>query len=532
MKKTKTQDNVYIKKYNNENIPQNEDLNTTFNENEDISTRNILSYKINSLNQYKNKINRKYKTKLLQNKTSIQNKKKLKQNEKKKKINLKKDKEKDNKKKIHIVLNGQNYNTKKLNTLNNNNLIKKNTKISVLRKKNKNNNNDNDNDNIYNNNGDNNKEEKLKKINLNKDLYINNSSLSRQNLNENKNYEVSCNIDYNGGDYLSKKFGEKEKNIIFSKINIIKKNNYFNNYNKKTINTSKVYNKGKNLNEKSKRQLSIDNIEDSQLINTKKNNHKINNMSQDINSIEYTENGGITSFNKSYDVIKKFKNTIPINNKKFSIVNKNKLSKLTKHNKHNKEVKIKKEDKYTQKKSKPKINVIKNNTYKKLNLSLNQKYLVNSLQSENKYFLTTNASRNNISYRKNLEQKKKLLRINLNFKDYKIIKKRMEEDLSSKDIKKCIYNLHKNLKIEDDEEQTIKIIDHTDNKIKMIRKRFGNNIRNKRNIKNKYENELGKKTEDNTNSSLNIEKTEYINKKIDLNIIPKGLELIRRLTEM
>ena len=181
--------------------------------------------------------------------------------------------------------------------------------------------------------------------------------------------------------------------------------------------------------------------------------------------------------------------------------------------------------------------LIKNNTNKTFNLTVNKKCLINNFPPKNNYILTSNTSRNNISYKKNLEQKKNLLRLNLNCKDIKIIEKKIKEDLSSNNTRRSLFNTHRTHKIDDDDEQIVKIIDEKNNKIKVIRKRIGNKSKTKRNLKNKYENELMKKKKENNNLSINKEKKNFEKKKkkkkkIDFNKMPKGLELMRRLTEM
>ena len=537
MQKIKTHDSVKkINNKNNRNNLQSEDLYATLGKYGQKSTRNIKSNKLDISNNYKNFIHRKYNSKIqILNNSTIQIKNKLKSNEKKNKINLEKDKEKDNTKKIHIILNGQNYKSEKNNSPNGNKLFN-NTKIYIRRKNKKNNNDDNNNNT---NNNINEKVKNLKKIILDKDsLYVSKNSSSRQNLNEKKNSEKFCDINHNGGNYISKKFGEKEKNIIFSKINIIKKNNYFNNYKLKRKINSKIYNNDKTLTERNESKLSIDNFEDIIINNIKKKNRRFNNLSQNTNSLEYTENGGFTMFNKSYDNIKSAKKNISNNiNNNSIIINKNKPSKLMNSYKYKKDIEIKKENKNNQNENRSQKSVNKNNTYKTLNLTVNKKCLINNFPPKNNYILTSNTSRNNISYKKNLEQKKNLLRLNLNCKDIKIIEKKIKEDLSSNNTRRSLFNTHRTHKIDDDDEQIVKIIDEKNNKIKVIRKRIGNKSKTKRNLKNKYENELMKKKKENNNLSINKEKKNFEKKKkkkkkIDFNKMPKGLELMRRLTEM
>ena len=137
---------------------------------------------------------------------------------------------------------------------------------------------------------------------------------------------------------------------------------------------------------------------------------------------------------------------------------------------------------------------------------------------------TTNSSKSGISYNE------KLLGIHLKCKEYKMIKKKMEEDLSSKDIKKSCYVLYKNQnRLEGN--KTIRIFDEKNNSIKILRKRSGLNNKYKRNLEIKYDNELNKTNEDKT-EYLNFDKIRYIHKKIGFSIVPKGLDLMRKLTEM
>ena len=161
-----------------------------------------------------------------------------------------------------------------------------------------------------------------------------------------------------------------------------------------------------------------------------------------------------------------------------------------------------------QKKCVPNITPIK-----KLNMVLNQKQLY-GIQTEKIFSLTSrNSSRSKHSYNENLEQKKKLLGINLKYSDYKIIKRKMEENFSTKSIKNSLRNLNIKSKIEEDN-KVIKIIDKKNNKIKLIKKRSLFNERNKRNLDNLYENELNKKYE---TIDINKTKKNYINKYLGLN---------------
>jgi hypothetical protein len=173
---------------------------------------------------------------------------------------------------------------------------------------------------------------------------------------------------------------------------------------------------------------------------------------------------------------------------------------------------------------------VKNKTYKKLNLTLNQNRLFIIPQQEKAIILTTNSSRSGMSYNEKLEQKKKLLGIHLKCKEYQMIKKKMEEDLSAKDTKRSCFVLYKNQnRLE--ENKTIRIFDEKNNSIKILRKRSGLNNKYKRNLEIKYDNELNK-TREEKNDYIDFDKIRYIHKRIGFSIMPKGLDLMRKLTEM
>ena len=173
----------------------------------------------------------------------------------------------------------------------------------------------------------------------------------------------------------------------------------------------------------------------------------------------------------------------------------------------------------------------KNETYEQFNLTLNKSELV-SFPTETNFMATSNTSKRKNSYNQKLEKKKKLLGINLKFKEYNMMRRKLNEDLntlSSKSLKRNIIYFHKNPKTEEGESsKTIRIINKDNNSIKILRKRSGyNNMKMKIN----YENELIKNKNE-ENKSINIGKIRYINKNIKFDKMPKGLELMRKLAEI
>ena len=169
----------------------------------------------------------------------------------------------------------------------------------------------------------------------------------------------------------------------------------------------------------------------------------------------------------------------------------------------------------------------KKKTYKKINLILFQNILFNNPQQEKNEILTTNSSRSKITYNERLEQKKKLLGIHLKCKEYKMIKKKTEDDLSTRNIKKNNAFLFKR---NEEENNTVRIYDEKNNSIKMMRKRSRISYKYKRNLEFQYDNELFKKSQD-KNETINYEKIRNMHEKIGFSM-PKGLELMRKLTEM
>ena len=533
MKKLKTNGNI-LSKTNQRKLEDKENLDFTFSNMPQSSAKDINSNRIDSLNQYRNMLQDKYNSKIpIKHKNITIRKKKHKVNE----INKKdKDKvlDKDKPKKIYNLLKNRQNKTKKLNSNNNlnkkfnKNDLKKEKKIHIHRKIK----NENDKNKI--------------------DTLVNNEHMLNDNFIEKKKEEKDC----NGGEKIIKQIGEKEKDLIFSKINKNKKMNYYNNnsnskitYKSKDNNSKektfteregnhKKINKGKSkLNNQS-----YSKIEDIHYIKKLKVKHRNKNIDNNKDISEYPENGGINTYNKSFDIFKKQKNSELKNHKTFlkndsisyrtyeCIKDNKSISKIAKDNFITKayDKKIKIEDTTINPPAK-KI-FVKNKSYKKVNLTLNQNKLFIIPQQEKTIMFTTNSSKSGLSYNENLEQKKKLLGIHLKCKEYKMIKKKMEEDLSSKDIKKSCYVLYKNQnRLEGN--KTIRIFDEKNNSIKILRKRSGLNNKYKRNLEIKYDNELNKTNEDKT-EYLNFDKIRYIHQKIGFSIMPKGLDLMRKLTEM
>lgn len=506
MKKLKTNGN-FLSKVNHRKKEDKEDLDVTFSKKPQASTNDINSYRIDSLNQYRNMLQDKYNSKIpIKHKITIR-KKTHKVNESKKN---EKEKDKDHKKIYNLLKNRPNK-TKKTNSM------KKGKKI-LIHRKNKN------------------------EIDKNKiDTLANNGHLLKDNLVEKKKEEKN----YNGGENIIKEIEEKEKNLISSKINKNKKMNYFNNSNSKLTsklkdnnNKEKTFterNRPKMKKEKSKvNNQSYNKIEDIHYNKKLKVKHRNKNIDNSKEMSEYPENGGINTLNKSYDIIKKHKNSESKNHKN-DLKNDSISYRTYEYNKDNKSISKASQDKKDKIKNTSlnplgKKIFVKNKTYKKINLTLNQNRLFIIPQQEKAIMLTTNSSRSGISYNEKLEQKKRLLGIHLKCKEYQMIKKKMEEDLSTKNVKRSCFVLYKNHnRVEGN--KTIRIFDEKNNSIKILRKRSGFNNRYKRNLEIKYDNELNKTIED-KNENINFDKLRYIHKKIGFNIVPKGLDLMRKLTEM
>ena len=166
------------------------------------------------------------------------------------------------------------------------------------------------------------------------------------------------------------------------------------------------------------------------------------------------------------------------------------------------------------------------------NLTLNKSELA-SFPTKTYFMATAKSSKRKNSYNQKLQKKKKLLGISLKFKEYNIMRKKLNEDLntlSTKNFKRNILLLHKNPKTEEEEEsKTIRIINKDNNSIKMVRKRSGYN--NNMKMKINYENELIKNRDEN-NKNINIGKIRNIHKNMHFDKIPKGLDLMRKLAEI
>lgn len=538
MKKLKTNDNI-LSKTNQRKIEDKEDLDVTFNKMAQASTNDINSYRIDSLNQYRNMLQDKYNSKIpIKHKIITVRKKKKKVNEikksqKEKDKEIDKDKEKykekdnDKPKKIYNLLKSRQNKTNKVKPINNlNNKVNKNDlkkeKKIYIHKKHK-------------------KEIDKDKI----DKLISNEHILKDNIHEKKKEEK----DYNGGEKITKQIGDKEKNLIFSKINKTKKVIYFNNSNSKATYKLKDNSiKDKTFTERNHRKInhhkskvnnqSYNKIEDIHYIKKLKVKHRNKNIDNTKDISEYPENGGISTFNKSYDIIKKQKNSDLKNNKR-NLKNDSMSYRTYECSKDNKTISNAKQDNYITKTYDKKNKIedstskklfVKTKTYKKINLALNQNRLFIIPQPEKTTMFTTNSSRSGISYNEKLEQKKKLLGIHLKCKEYKMIKRKMEEDLCTKDVKRSCFVLYKNQN-RTEGNRTIRIFDEKNNSIKILRKRSGFNNKYKRNLEIKYDNELNKTSEDKT-ELINFDKIRYIHRKIGFSIMPKGLDLMRKLTEM
>ena len=475
--------------------------------NKDIngSTSNIFSDRIESLNEFRNRIHQKYEQKMnLKNKISLNKNEIQKENENLNKTYYKKDitlkinnlskKENDKSKLIKSSINI------------NKNLIKSKTKKDNL---------------IFVN----------KKININNlDLLTNNNYISKDNNDGNKKKDYNSFI--HGKNIL--KYEEKEKNLFLSKINKTNKN-YFNENLEKTF-SLKISNKEKIS--------KINNFKNNFNKNHNKTNYKIekiyfinkpkkNQRKRNLKNQQLSEREGTNLFNKSYELIKKPKKKRIKN----ALINKDNYNDNNKTNYLDNRFKRTFDD--FQKLKEAKINnfisnqkqINKTETYKKFNLPLNKSDLV-SFPTETYFMTTTNTSKRKNSYNQKLQKKKKLLGINLKYKEYNIMRKKLDEDLntlSAKSFKRNIFHLYKNPKTEEEEtSKTIRIINKDNNSIKMVRKRSGfNNMKMKIN----YENELIKNREEN-NKSINIGKIKKIHKNIQFVQIPKGLDLMRKLAEI
>ena len=482
------------KKENNKNDNSKNNIS-----NNDIygSTRNIYSDRIDSLNDFRNRINQKYEQKL-----NFKNKISLNKNETQK-INgnlNKKYYKKDISLKINNLSKKENDKSKPIkSSINlNKNLIKSKTKkdnlIFVNKKSNKNN------------------------INL----LINTKDNNNENIKKNYNSFIHG---------KNKKNEEKENYLILSKISRSKKNyfpeNLKTNFPLKISNQEKLFNLNnfKNYFTNNKNKDKTDNkIEKIYFINIpKKNQRKRNFKNQQL-----SEREGTNLFNKSYDLIKKSKN------RKFKNTLKNKDN-----DNNNIENKFKRTFDDFQKIREKKINhlisnqnqINKTEKYKQFNLTLNKSELV-SFPTETNFMATTNTSKRKNSYNQKLQKKKKLLGINLKFKEYNIMRKKLNEDLntlSTKSFKRNIFHLPKNQKAEEEEtSKTIRIINKENNSIKMMRKRSGYN--NNMTMKINYENELVK-NKDEKNCSLNVGKIRNIHKNMQFDKMPKGLDLMKKLAE-
>ena len=529
MKKLKTNDNVLSKK-NQRKLEDKESLDVTFNNMPQASTNDIKSFKIDSLNQYRNMLQDKYNSKIpIKHKIIAVRKKKHKVNEIKKNEN-----DKDKPEKIYNLVKNRQNKTKKVDSINNlNNKINKNDlkrekRIHIQRKNKKENDKNKDKDKI--------------------DNLMKNEHLLKDNFNEKKKEEK----DYNGGDKIIKQIDEKEKNLTFTRINKNKKKNNFNSNSKITYKSKDNNSKEKIFRERKQRKIkkekskmnnqSYNKNEDNHYIKKLKVKHRNKNIDNNKDISEYPENGGISTFNKSYDIMKKQKNS---ESKKHNIYLKNNSISYRTYEciKDNKNIDKVAQDNYIIKPYNKKDKIedtninrpgkkifVKNKTYKKLNLTLNQNRLFIIPQQEKAIILTTNSSRSGMSYNEKLEQKKKLLGIHLKCKEYQMIKKKMEEDLSSKDAKTSCFVLYKNQnRLEGN--KTIRIFDENNNSIKFLRKRNGLSNKYKRNLEIKYDNELNKTSEDKA-EYINFDKIRNIHKKIGFSIMPKGLDLMRKLTEM
>ena len=470
------------------------------------STRNIFYDRIESLNEFRNRIHQKY-----EEKTNLKNKISLNKNE------IQKENGNPNKKyyKKNVSLKINNLSKKESNK---SKLVKSSININQNLIKNK-----SKKDNLFFSNKKNNKN--------NESLLINNSYISKDN-----NYGINKK-GYNSFVYGKNvlKNEEKEKYLILSKFSKTKKNYYFPG-NPKTTFSLKIDNQEKlsNINNNKNYFINNNNIVDNKIekiyfINKpKKSQRKKNLKNQQPSEREETN-----LFNKSYHLIKKPKKRRTKN----TLINKDSYHSNNKTNNEDNQFKRTFDD--FPKEKEIQINhlisnqkqINKTETYKQFNLTLNKSELV-SFPTRAYFMAIANASKKRKnSYNQKLQKKKEFLGINLKFKEYNIMRKKLNEDLntlSTKSFKRNILHLHKNPKNEEEEtNKTIRIINKNNNSIKMVRKRSGyNNMKMKIN----YENELIKNKDEN-NKSINIGKIRNIHKNIQFDKIPKGLDLMRKLAE-
>ena len=504
MNRLKTNGN-FITKINQKHFEEAQNLNMKYNKKGQLSINKNINYKIVSLSQYRNKFQEKYISKNSTKRSRGVNEIK---NYEKEKVKVK-----DKSQKINNLLKKQKKKEKKINS--SNNLIKDLFKNNLFRENDLNKN--------------------------NKQEY--NEFYSKVDVNKKKEKDIDK--DYNGGEKILKKMGEREKNLIISKINKDKRINYYENTNSRERIKIRINNKDKTFTERNQKRIKnegnimnycsfnkINEIQFESKLKIKHRNKKVENNKD--NTFEYPENGGISNFNKSNNIIKSQNNEdlkVNINNLKNEYLN----TKNKRLNKVNHDSYMKTFDKKNQNEkktispmlnSKKKLSKIK--TYKKINLTLCQNILLNNPQFEKTFILTTNSSRNKISYNERLEQKKKLLGIYLKCKEYKMIKKKLEDDLNNRNIKKNYVFVYKK---NEEENNTVRIYDEKNNSIKMMRKRSRISHKYKRNLEFQYDNELYKKSQDKL-ETINNEKIRNIYEKIGFSAMPKGLELMRKLTEM
>lgn len=492
----------FISKITRKQFEQSEVLNMKFNKNGQLSTSKNNANKIVSLSQFRNKFKEKYNLKIKAKRSKgIDETKKY-------------EKEIYKPPKTNNLIKRQKNKAKKINSSNNlnKNLIKNNLM----------------------------KENTLKKNN-------------KQEYNEcspktvvNKNEEKDINKDYNGGEKIITKLTEKEKNLIISKIIKNKRMNYYENTNSQERINIRINNKDKTFTERNskriKNEMQIMNYCSFNKINEIHFDYKLKfkHMNKNIenrkdNTFEYPENGGINTFNKTFDIdksqkkndLKKYINNqknenISTDNKKLNKVNYD--SYMNTFDKKERNINLSISPMPTSKNDFNKTKIYN----KKIKLTLSQNILFTNHQQDKYAILTNNSSRSKITYNERLQQKKKLLGIHLKSKEYKMIKKKMEDDLTTRNIKKNYVFAYKRNQLENN---TVRIYDKEKNSIKMMRKRSRISHKYKRNLEFQYDNELYKKSQDKI-ETINYEKIRNMHKIIGFYIIPKGLELMRKLTEM
>ena len=485
MKRLKINGN-FITTINQKQFEEVQNLNMKYNKKGQLSINKNNNYKIVSLSQYRNKFQEKYTSKnsTKRSRGVIEIK------------NYEKEKVKDKSKKINNFIKKQKNKAKKINS--SNNLIKDLFKNNLFR------------------------ENDLNKSN--KQEY--NEFYSKVDVNTKK--EKDINKDYNGGEKILKKIGEREKNLIISKINKDKRINYYENTNSRERIKIRINNKDKTFTERNHKRIkneghimnycSFNKINEIQFESKLKVKHRNKNVENNKdNTFEYPENGGILKVK-----INNLKNEyLSTKNKRLNKVNHDSYMKAFDKKKQNEKKSIS-----PMSNSKKRLSKIK--TFKKINLTLCQNILFNNPQFEKTLILTTNSSRNKITYNERLEQKKKLLGIYLKCKEHKMIKKKLEDDLKNRNIKK---NYAFEYKKNEEENNTVRIYDEKNNSIKLMRKRSRISHKFKRNLEFQYDNELYKKSQDKI-ETINNEKIRNIYEKIGFSAMPKGLELMRKLTEM